>query len=114
MTAVENKTVERIRGQYLPTQKSKLDELKDLDRKVKRPAEIFAYTFGSLSSLVLGTGMCLAMKVIGDMMIFGIGVGLVGIALVTANYFLYKKILQSRKQKYAKEILQLSDALLNE
>jgi hypothetical protein len=94
-------------------ERTKLDELKALDRKVKVPAEIFAYSFGTASSLVLGTGMCLAMKVIGDMMILGIGIGLVGIALVTANYFLYKKILKARKQKYAKKILQLSDALLN-
>lgn len=112
MTAVESKAVERIRGEYLPTQKTKLDELKALDRRVKRPAEIFAYTFGSVGSLVLGTGMCLAMKVIGDMMVLGIAVGVVGIALVTANYFLYEKILKSRKKKYGKEILALSDDLL--
>lgn len=113
MTMTENKTVERIRGDYLPAERTKLDELKALDRKVKRPAEIFAYTFGVAGSLVLGTGMCLAMKVIGNMMPLGIGVGLVGIALVTVNYFLYKKILKLRKQKYANEILQLTDDLLN-
>ena len=113
MTMTESKTVESIKAQYLPEEKSGLDELKALDRKVKRPAEIFAYTFGIVGSLVLGTGMCLAMKVIGDMMLLGIGVGLVGIAFVTANYFLYKKILKSRKQKYAKEIVELSDTLLN-
>lgn len=113
MTMTENKTVERIRGDYLPAERTKLDELKALDRKVKRPAEIFAYTFGVVGSLVLGTGMCLAMKVIGNMMPLGIGVGLVGIALVTVNYFLYKKILKLRKQKYANEILQLTDDLLN-
>lgn len=113
MTMTENKTVERIRGDYLPAERTKLDELKALDRKVKRPAEIFAYTFGVVGSLVLGTGMCLAMKVIGNMMPLGIGVGLVGIALVTVNYFLYKKILKSRKQKYANEILKLTDDLLN-
>ena len=113
MTMTENKTVERIRGDYLPAERTKLDELKALDRKVKRPAEIFAYTFGVAGSLVLGTGMCLAMKVIGNMMPLGIGVGLVGIALVTVNYFLYKKILKSRKQKYANEILKLTDDLLN-
>ena len=109
----ESKTVERIRKDYLPAERTKLDELKALDRKVKRPAEIFAYTFGVAGSLVLGTGMCLAMKVIGNMMPLGIGVGLVGIALVTVNYFLYKKILKSRKQKYANEILKLTDDLLN-
>ena len=106
-------TIEKIRASYTEKEITKFDELKELDRRVKRPAEIFAYVFGSLSSLVLGTGMCLAMKVIGNMMPLGIGVGLVGIALVTVNYFLYKKILKSRKQKYANEILKLTDDLLN-
>ena len=64
MTA-EIKTIQRIRASYTEKEMSKLDELKALDKKVKRPAQIFAYVYGSLSSLVLGTGMCFAMKVIG-------------------------------------------------
>ena len=113
MTMTENKMVEKIKAQYLPVERTQLDELKELDRRVKRPAEIFAYTFGSISALVLGTGMCLAMKVIGNMMPIGIVVGLAGIAMATANYFLYKKLLKSRKDKYAQEIFRLSDNLLN-
>ena len=113
MTMQQTNEVKKIQGEYLPKERTKLDELKALDKKVKLPAEVFAYSFGSAGALVLGTGMCLAMKVIGDMMLLGIGVGLVGIAMVTANYFLYKKILKSRKQKYAKEIVELSDSLLN-
>lgn len=114
MTMTESKTVERIRGDYLPVERTKLDELKALDRRAKRPAEIFAYSFGIAGSLVFGTGMCLAMKIIGNMMPLGIGIGIVGVALVTANYFLYKKILKTRKKKYANEILQLSNELLHE
>ncbi len=106
-------TVERIRAQYAPVQKTKLDELKELDKRVKRPANIFAYTFGTIGALVLGTGMCLAMKVIGNMMPLGIVIGLVGIGMVSVNYLAYQKILRSRKKKYAKEIFALSDELLN-
>ena len=54
----EMKTIERIRASYVQREVTKLDELKKLDKKVKRPAQIFAYVYGSLSSLVLGTGMC--------------------------------------------------------
>ena len=117
MTA-EMRTIERIRESYVEKEMSKFDELKELDRRVKRPAEIFAYVFGSLSSLVLGTGMCLAMKTIGASLAFGmplgIGVGLLGIFLVSINYPLYKKFLRSRKNKYSNRIIELSDSLLNQ
>lgn len=113
----EMKTVEQIRASYAEKEMTKFDELKQLDRRVKRPAEIFAYVFGSLSSLVLGTGMCLAMKVIGASLSFamplGIGVGILGIALVSVNYPMYKSILKNRKKKYASRIMELSNNLLN-
>ncbi len=107
------KAIERIRASYAEKEITKFDELKELDKRVKRPAEIFAYLFGSVSSLVLGTGMCLAMKIIGNSMALGIGIGLVGIALTCATYPLYKKILNDRKKRYAKQIFELSDSLLN-
>ena len=101
----------------MPKEITKFDELKELNKKVQRPAKIFAYTFGSLSSLVLGTGMCLAMKTIGATlswaMPLGICVGVLGIALVSVNYPIYQTILKKRKQRYAKQIVELSDSLLN-
>ncbi len=109
----EIKAIERIRAGYIPKQISKFDELKALDKKVKRPVEIFAYVYGSLSSLVLGTGMCLAMKIIGSSMALGIGIGLAGIALMLTTYPIFKAMLKKRKNKYAKQIFELSDSLLN-
>ncbi|MBQ8885331.1 MAG: dihydropteridine reductase [Clostridia bacterium] len=113
----EIKRAEAIRAGYTERKKTKLNELIELDRKVKRPAETFAYTFGTIGALVLGTGMSFAMKVIGASLSFvmplGIAVGVVGIAMVSGNYFLYKKILVSRKKKYAAEILKLSDEIIN-
>ena len=38
--------VQKIRSQYTEKEDTVLDELKMLDRKVKRPANIFAYIFG--------------------------------------------------------------------
>ena len=111
------KKIEQIRASYTEKEITKFDELKELDRKVKRPAEIFAYIFGIIASLILGTGMSLAMKVIGASLSFamplGIGVGLLGILLASVNYPLYKKILKSRKEKYASQIIELSNGLLN-
>ena len=109
----EMKTIERIRANYTEKEITKLDALKAHGKKVKRPAQIFANVYGSLSSLVLGTGMCLAMKVIGNSMALGIVIGLVGIALTLTAYPIFKAILKRRKNKYAKQIFELSDSLLN-
>ena len=66
-----------------------------------------------IGALVLGVGLCLAMKVIGDLMALGIVIGIVGIAMVSVNYLIYRAILKSRKKKYADQVMALSDALLN-
>lgn len=106
---------ESIANEYAPKNTSKVVALKKLDRKAKNPANIFAYTFGVIMSLVLGTGMCLSMKVIGDgsaaMMILGIVVGIVGIVGVSINYPIYKKLLDSGKKKYAYDIIKLANEI---
>ena len=102
---------ESIAKEYTPKETSKLTALKKLDAKAKKPARVFAWTFGTVSCLVLGIGMCLSMKVlsIGPVsMIVGIIVGLAGIAGVSMNYPIYKKLLAQGKQKYAFEIVELA------
>lgn len=103
---------EAIANEYAPKDTSKVVALRKLDRKAKAPANIFAYTFGVIMALVLGIGMCLSMNVIGDgsaaMMVLGIVLGIIGIAGVSINYPVYKKILKNGKQKYAFEIMQLA------
>ena len=102
---------------------TQLDALKALEKKVKKPANIFAYTFGTIGALVLGSGMSLAMNVIEpgtyfgitiseNMMLPGIIIGLTGIAMVSANYAIYKSILTSRRNKYANRIIALSDEIM--
>ena len=56
---------ESIANEYAMKDEKKVVALKKLDKKAKRPSNIFAYTFGIISALVLGVGMCLSMKVIG-------------------------------------------------
>lgn len=108
----EIKTIEKIRAQYTEKKETKLDELKKLDRKTKRPAQVFAYVFGSIGALVLGGGMCLAMpNVISGFMPLGIAVGVVGIGMVSANYFIYKAILNARRRNAAEEIIRLSNEI---
>lgn len=117
--------VQKIRTQYTEKENTQLDALKALDKKVKKPANIFAYTFGVIGSLVLGSGMSLAMNVIEpgtyfgitiseNMMLPGIIIGILGIVMVSINYPIYKRILNSRRNKYAGKIVALSEEILSE
>jgi hypothetical protein len=109
--------VQKIRTQYTEKEFTKLDELKSLDAKVKRPANTFAYTFGSIVALVMGCGMSLVMTDIGDIlgignqMVIGIAVGVIGLIGALINYPIYKIILSSRRKKYASKIIELSDQI---
>ena len=102
---------ESIAKEYAPKDNSKIIALRKLDAKAKMPATIFTYTFGIISALVLGTGMSLAMQVIGSGvtgMILGIIIGIIGIIGCCVNYPIYKKLLENGKKKYAYEIVELA------
>ena len=99
---------ESIANEYAPKDSSKIMALRKLDRKAKLPATIFTYTFGIISSLVFGTGMCLAMQVIGNNRMLGVIIGIVGMLGCGVNYPIYKRMLEGGKQKYAFEIVQLA------
>ena len=110
--------VEKIRSQYTEQEHTELDELKALDAKVKKPAKVFGYTYGSIGAIVMGAGMSLVMTNIGtvlgmtETLIPGIAVGIAGLAMSCTTYPIYKKILNSRKKKYADRIMELSDRIM--
>lgn len=109
--------VQKIRTQYTEKEHTELEELKKLDAKVKRPANVFAYVFGCAGAIVLGMGMSLVMTDVGavlgleNAMVPGIAVGAAGLAMVIVTYPIYKAILNARKKKYAGQILALSDRI---
>ena len=106
---------EKIRSQYTEAEHTELDALKALDAKVKRPANVFGYTYGSIGAIVMGSGMSLVMTDIGamlgmsDTLVPGILVGIAGMAMVLTTYPIHKKILNSRKKKFAPQIMELSE-----
>lgn len=112
--------VQKIRTQYTEREHTELDDLKKLDKTVKTPANIFAYTFGSVSALVMGAGMSLIMTDISNTvglsnpMLPGLVLGIAGIAMAIFNYPIYKRILNSRRKRYADEIIALSDKIMKD
>ena len=111
---------QKIRTQYMEKTPSELDALRELDAKVKRPANVFAYTYGSISAIIMGAGMSLVMTDIGaaigitSALVPGIAIGVVGLGMALLTYPLYKGILNARKKKYGAEILTLSEKIMNQ
>ena len=114
----QNFMVEKIRTQYIEKENTELDALRELDAKVKRPANVFGYMFGSIGAIIMGSGMSLVMTDIGttfgmeDTMFPGIVIGVVGMLMAIINYPIYKKILGSRRKKYADRIIALSNKIM--
>ena len=108
---------ESIANEYAPKDSSKIVALRKLDRKAKLPATIFTYTFGIISALIFGAGMCFAMQIIGSGivgMVVGIIVGIVGMIGCGVNYPIYKSMLEKGKKKYAYEIVELAREISEE
>ena len=109
---------EQLANEYAPKDTSKVVALRKLDAKAKRPAAIFTYTFGIISALILGIGMCLSMKVIGNgsnvMFVLGIIIGMIGLIGASLNYPIYKRLRNNGKQKYAFEIMKLAKEISGE
>ena len=109
---------EQLANEYARKNSSKVVALRKLDRKAKLPANVFAYSLGTVSALVFGTGMCLTMGQIGSgttgAFIAGIIIGIIGMAGMGINYPIYKNLLAKGKQKYAFEIMELAKEISEE
>ena len=81
--------------------------INNLQKAKTLAANVFSYIFGVIAALVLGGGMCLVMLTDNDVpsMIGGVILGVLGIVLMSVNYFIYKKIVE----KKTKQLLPLID-----
>ena len=94
-----------------------MEQLRKLHRIPTRKAQTAALTVGIIGTLIMGSGMSLAMTEIGTAlgslsMVIGIVVGIVGMVLIALAYPLYNRVLKKQREKIAPEILRLSDELL--
>lgn len=111
---------QKIRTQYTEKEHTELDALRALDKKVKRPANLFAYIFGTLGALIFGSGLSLLLSDISVVIgmgrvastVVGILLGVVGLVPVCAAYPLYNKTLAKERARVAPEIIRLTDELI--
>ena len=119
-SAKEQEEIKRIRKNYATpaTEEDKMAQLRRLDACVYSKAKTVSLVVGVIGALIMGLGMSLVMTDIGATlgaflaMVIGIGIGVVGIALVCLAYPIYNRTLKKEREKIAPEILRLTDELL--
>ena len=119
-SAAQRQEIETIRKKYLPKQEDKMEQLRKLHNSASQKAQSWAIALGIIGTLILGTGMSLAMTQLGESlgmsqlaaMLAGIPIGLVGILLVCLAYPVYNRRLTQERKMIAPQILKLTDELM--
>ncbi|WP_251197399.1 hypothetical protein [Anaerotardibacter muris] len=86
------------------------DQIVSIENSILKRASIKAITIGIIGCLLLGIGMSLTMLAT-DFFVLGIIVGVVGIAIVCANYPLYRRSLQKMREAAKPQIMKLASQL---
>lgn len=107
----QQQEIESIRKKYLPKEEDKMEILRRLDRSAERPGTVVALVLGIVGTLLLGSGMSCTMVWGENLFVVGIIVGILGIAILSPAYLVYKKITQKQRKKIAEQILALSEEL---
>ena len=121
-SAKEQEEIKAIRNKYVAPEQmeDKMTQLRRLDASVSQKATMVALIFGVIGTLILGTGMSLAMTELGKAIGLGVGmamligvlIGIVGIVLVCVAYPIYNRILKKERERIAPEIIRLTDELM--
>lgn len=112
VSAQDQKKAENIRRQYISREDNKIEQLQKLDNKVKAPGKVVASILGVVGALVMGSGMALVM--VWENMTIGLALSIPGLIVALLAFPVYALITNSRKKKFASEIMRLSDGLMHE
>lgn len=109
--------VEAIRRKYVPQETDAMERLRALDARVGKKATAVSIAVGVIGTLVMGTGMSMAMTELGERLLgeagflAGVACGVVGMVILACAYPLYNRTLRAERKKAAPEILRLTDEL---
>ncbi|MDE6505533.1 MAG: hypothetical protein K2L42_06680 [Clostridia bacterium] len=112
-TKEERREIERIKNQYIVSEKKedRLENLRKLNKKVNLPPMVIGLAAGIAGTLIMGLGMAMVME--WGVMVWGVTVGIAGAAVAAVAYPIYRAALNRNKRKYGKQIIDLSNELLN-
>lgn len=113
-TKSEREQIEDIRKNYLPKsdKEAKMERLKKLDEKVKNIPTIYGLCIGIVGLLIFGLGITMILE--WKIVVWGIIISIIGLIPMCLAYPIFSRIKNKLTDKYKKEILDLSEELLNE
>ena len=113
-SAKQQAEIENIRKKYAPStsNEDKMEQLRRLDAGVTKKATVLSLILGITGTLIMGTGMSFSLVWPDVLLVPGIIIGIIGIAILSAAYPVYAKVLKLEREKAAPEILRLTDELL--
>ncbi|MBQ8590268.1 MAG: hypothetical protein IJ486_07425 [Firmicutes bacterium] len=111
--AQEQAELKRLREKYAPKDptENKMDQLRMMDRKVESVGRAKALTLGIMGTLMLGIGMCCTMVWTEVAFIPGIAIGIIGIAVLSMAYPVYRSVTRKEREKIAPEMMRLIEEL---
>ena len=119
-SAKEQEELRKIRQKYVPKEVDRMEQLRKLDAGVTRKAVVISLVAGIIGALVLGFGMSLIMTDVGETLglygtiqvVLGVGIGMIGVVLVSVAYPIYNRIARKERERIAPEIIRLTDELM--
>ena len=107
-SAKQQEEIRDIRKKYLPTEESKMEQLRRLDQMATKKGAVVSVFVGVMGFLLLGVGICCG---IAWMFLPGILLVVIGIADVAAAYPVYFRIIKKERKKIAPQILKITEEL---
>ena len=105
--------INAIKQKYMPKQTDDKEEamkhLRRLDSSCESTAQITALTVGIFGTLIFGLGLTFCLE--WSNLILGVVLMVVGAVIAAPAKFIYDKVLKSRREKAAPEIMRLSELL---
>ncbi len=113
-TKTERQEIEDIRKDYLMPQdrKIKLEEIRDLDDRVKNMPMGISILVAVAGTLIFGLGLTFILE--WKVYVFGVIVSVIGSVTMGLTHYIYVKLKTKLTEKYKDRILKLSEELLNE
>ena len=110
-SAERQSEIDAIRKKYLPQneQEDKLAQLRKLDASVGTPGLIASMALGIVSTLVFGVGICCFL--VWNLWLPGALLCVIGVVGMLVAPWLYRKLVEKRKQEITPEILRLTEEL---
>lgn len=109
-SAKQQEEIGNILKKYKPVVEDKMEQLRRLDQSVTRKGRVISLSFGVLSSLILGFGMCCSM-LWNEYFVIGIAVGMIGLVGVAVTYPIYGLVTKRERERVAPQIIALSNEL---